>query len=256
MANYVLRIIKEKERLQDRAEEINVFENQKRVTKIVNDIKDTLRANKDLMALSAPQLGVDARIFCIRFSDGEIRTFINPMITKIQGKCLMIEKALDSDEEYLMQRPERILVGYQTPTGKAETDISFKNPLSAIFEQMMDIIDGVIFFKREIFGLPIDNKYYKAPQEQKDELHNWYFNTYVPGRLNDLKRVADGDEEISKFTDAIKFLTSVINGETELVPEKEDGELDFDNSSVKIKEKYDKIQQDYEAGLKKKYGIK
>lgn len=254
MSNYVIKIVKDKEQLSSRCDEINVQENLKHVTKVVNDLKDTLRANKDLMALSAPQIGVNERVFCVRFADGEIKSFINPMITKIQGKCLMIEKALNSDQEYLMQRPERILVGYQLPTGKAETDLSLKNPLSAIFEQMIDIIDGTLFFKQEFLGLPIDNAYYKAPQEQKDELHKWYLETYIPSKVEELQKIADNDKDIKETCDAINFMSSVISGETELVPEI-GGKLDFEQSSLKIKESNDKMQKTYEDALKKKFGI-
>lgn len=255
MAKYVLKIIKDAEKFRERCSEYNVIENLKGASKIVNDLKDTMKANKDLMALAAPQIGVDARIFCIRFSDGEIKAYINPMITKIQGKFLMIEKDICSDKEYMIQRPERILVTYQKPSGAVDADISFKNPVSAIFEQMVDILDGTLLDKYEVLGLEIDDKYYRAPQEQKDELHNWYLTSFVPSRLEELNKLAEKDEEIKQTRDAISFMTSVVNGETEVVPIV-DNELKFEASSVKAKEKQDAFQKKYEEALKKKYGLK
>lgn len=254
MADYVLAIIKDENRLSERCNEVNVFESRNFVSKVVNDIKDTMKANKDLMALSAPQLGYNARIFCIRFSDGEIKTFINPMITKIKDKCIMIEKDICSDKEYMIQRPERVLVGFQTATGRAETDLSLKNPLSAIFEQMVDIIDGTLFFKYKTIGIEIDSNYYKASQKEKDELHEWYLNVYIPMKVKEMEEIANSDKDIKETRDAITFLTSVINGETELVPTFND-ELDFEHSSLKTKELNDKFRTDYEKAIKKKYGV-
>lgn len=251
----VLRIIKEEEKLSDRCSEINVFENLKYVTKIVNDLKDTLKANKDLFALAAPQIGVNARIFCIRFADGEIKSFVNPMITKIQNKCLMIEKDICNNKEYMIQRPDRIMVGYQSPSGKVETDVSLKNPIAAIFDYMIDVIDGTATFKHTVMGLEINRDYYKAPQEQKEELHQWYLNTYVPSKLKELQTIAENDEDIKKTTDAISFMSSVIEGKTEVVPSY-NNELKFEESTLKIKEENDKRQKAFEDSLKKKFGIK
>ena len=252
----VLRIITEADRLSERCDEVNVFEAREHVTHVINDLKDTLRANQELMALSAPQIGVKERIFCIRFSDGDIKAFINPMITKIQGKFLMIEKDGCDGKEYMMQRPDRVMVGYQTAQGKAETDKTLNNPLSAIFEHMVDVLDGTAHFKHQTIGLPIDSDYYKAPQSQKDELHNWYIDTYLPGKIAELKKVADADGEIKKTQQSIDFMTSVFEGKTEIVPMDDKGDLDFDNSSVKALEKQEKWQKEYEGRLKKKFGIK
>lgn len=252
----VLRIINEEERLSERCDEVNVFKEHEHVTHVINDLKDTIRANPELMALAAPQIGVKERIFCIRFSDGDIKAFVNPMITKIHGKFLMIEKDVCDGAEYMMQRPERIMVGYQTAQGKAETDKTLNNPLSAIFEHMIDVLDGTAHFNHQSIGLPIDSDYYEAPQEQKDELHQWYLNTYLPGKIAELKKVAEGDEEIKKTQETIDFMTSVFEGKTELVPEDDKGNLDFENSSLKTLEKQEKWQKDYEGRLKKKFGIK
>ena len=48
---------------------------------IISKIKEVMEANTELLALSAPQIGINKRIFCLRFND-QIKTFINPIITK------------------------------------------------------------------------------------------------------------------------------------------------------------------------------
>ena len=51
---------------------------------IINKIKEAMTADTTILALAAPQIGIDSRIFCIRFDD-QIKTFINPVVTK-KGK--------------------------------------------------------------------------------------------------------------------------------------------------------------------------
>ena len=255
MSNYVLAITKDIDKLSERCDEINVFENQKQVRKIVSELKDTIKANKDLMALSAPQLGYKYRIFCIRFADEDIQAFINPMITKREGKCLMIEQTASiPDKEFMVQRSQRIMVGYQRTSGQYN-ELSLKNPMAALFESMLDMLDGTLFFKYEHLGLEIDSAYYKASQEEKDELNNWFFETFIPTRIKALEETAEKDEDIKKLQENIKYLKSVIDGTTEVVPTY-NGELDFENSSRKVAEEEDKLRKQYIEGLKNKFGVK
>lgn len=251
----VWKIVTDERDLSDRSDEVNVAGNPAHVTSVVNDLKDTLRDNDGLIALAAPQIGVKERIFCIRFSDGEIKSFINPMITKIQGKFLMIEKDVVDGREYMVQRPERVMVGYQTPTGKAETDKTLNNPLSAVFEHMVDVLDGTAHYKHIALGLEIGDDYYKAPKEQKDELHGWYIDTYLPAKTAELQAIADSDEDIRKTQQAIDFMESVWEGKTEVVPSNDKGDLDFENSSLKVHAENEERREKSEAALKKKFGI-
>ena len=252
--NYVLAIIKDEERLSTRFDEINVFENQAAVRKCVSDLKDTMKANKDLICLSAPQLGYNYRIFCIRFADENIQTFINPMTTKVEGRCLMIEHTLSRpDKEYMIQRPERLMAGYQKVNGQYN-ELSLKHPLAAVFQYMLDMIDGTLFFKHDMLGLPIDKDYYKASKEEKEELHNWYFETYLPERMSYLEKQAEEDEGIKNLQTQIKYYKSIIDGTTEVVPAYGE-ELDFENSSLKVKEAEDEGRKIYLDKIKKQYGV-
>ena len=252
--NYVLAIIKDPQKLSERCDEINVIENIPYVRKVINDLKDTLKANKDLVALAAPQLGYKTRIFCVKFADEDIKAFVNPMVTKVEGKCLMIENIAGFDGEYMLQRPQRLMVGYQMPSGNYN-ELSLKHPMSALFDKMIDLIDGTLFFKYESVGLPIDKDYYKASQEEKEELHKWYFDTYLPARIKSLQDIASSDEDIKKLQDKIRYFTSVIDGTTETVPVI-NGELDFDYSSKKVAEAEAESRKEYLDNLKDKFGVK
>lgn len=254
MGDFVISVVRDADRLSKRSDEINVQGNPKAIASVVADLKDTLKAHPGMMALSAPQIGVNARVFCIRFSNNEIKTYVNPMITKVQGKCLMIERDVCSEDEYLVQRPDRALVTYQSPSGVVSSDVLLKNPVAALFEQMTDILDGTLGLKYEWFGLKVGSDYYEASDDERKELHEWFLNTYVPSRLKEGERETDGDDEMRKYMDAMRFTISVLEGKTEIVADK-NGELDFDASSVKAKERDDRDQKAYEGALKKRYGI-
>ena len=256
MANYVLALVTDETKLSARSDEINVAENMKQVKNIINKLKDTLIANKDMVALAAPQLGYPYRIFCIRFADENIQAFVNPMPVKIEGKCLSIEHTPSRpDSEYMVQRPNRLMAGYQLPSGQYN-ELSLAYPLSALFEQMLDLLDGKLFFKYDILGLPIDKEYYKASAEEKDELHKWYLETFIPQRLDALTKYAESDEEIKFIQNQIKYYRSIIEGETEVVPVNKDGELDFENSTLKTKENEDKLRKEMIDTVKKNLGVK
>lgn len=253
--NYVLKIVDNPEKLSTRCDEIDISKNLSQVKKIVKELKDTILANKDMVALSAPQLGYPYRIFCIRFADENVTAFVNPMVTKIEGKSLNIENInCLPDAEFMLQRSQRVMAGYQMPNGQYN-ELSLRYPVSAVFEQMLDIIDGTLFFKYETIALPIDKDYYKASPEEKEELHKWYFDTYLPEKLKLIQAEADKDEDIKKLQDQIKYFTSIIEGKTEIVPVYGE-EVDLENSSLKVKEEEDKVTKEYIEGLKKNLGVK
>lgn len=252
---YVLALVTDIAKLSNRSDEINVAENNRLVRDIVKDIKDTMIANPDLLALSAPQLGYPYRIFCIRFADENIQAFINPLIVKIEGKSLSIEHTRSlPDKEFMIERAKRVMVGYQLPSGQYN-EISLNHPLSSLFGQMIDMIDGTLFFKYETMGLPIDQDYYKASDEEKKELHEWYFSTFLPARMDALKAEAENDKDIKGLQEKMRYFKSIIEGETVIAPVYENGEIDFENTSLKVKEAEDKFRKEYIDGLKKSLGV-
>ena len=74
-------VITDVEKLYDWATEIDPRKEGKLVQEIVLAIKTTMREN-NLEYLTAPQIGYDKRIFCIRFGGNDYRTFLNPVITR------------------------------------------------------------------------------------------------------------------------------------------------------------------------------
>ena len=79
-------------------------------TEIISKIKEVMKNEPELLALSAPQIGINKRIFCLRFSD-QIKTFINPIITKKKGLNIVIESCASMPgKEIVIGRPEEITV--------------------------------------------------------------------------------------------------------------------------------------------------
>ena len=77
-------------------------------TEIVEKLKATMEENPDIEALSAPQIGINKRIFCIKFDDG-IRIFINPILTRKNGLSVAAEKCSSMPgKEILIARPKDI----------------------------------------------------------------------------------------------------------------------------------------------------
>ena len=138
----------------DRADEVQLG-NPKymdQINTVIQDLKDTLRANKDLVALSAPQIGENMRIFCIKFARGDIRAFINPLIITRKGIHLSRETQIGyNGPEYIVPRHNDINAAYQTPVGAKEVN-SFLGTVGEVFQQMIEVMDGVLI---EDYGLII-----------------------------------------------------------------------------------------------------
>lgn len=221
MADYVLKIIDDVEKLKDRCDEISVFAEEKRVTKIVNELKDTLYNNPNLVALSAPQLGYKERIFCIKFANKELRAFVNPMITKSEGIHLCRENNPSiPGKEYIMPRNNKIIVTFQTPTGKIEENI-FEGVVAEVIQQQVNMLDGVLLSD---FGLEVLPEFDKASKEEQDEVINWWLDN-LKKQNESLSKEIDSNEDLHQVKKAIEFLTKVASGEikTEEVEVNKDG---------------------------------
>lgn len=202
-------IIKNKTKLSERADEA-ILQDEASISTTIEDIKDILY-NSDLVALAAPQIGVNQRLFCIKFSDGDIRTFINPLITKRRGIHLSLETNASIDGEYLLPRYDEIEVAYQTPTGKLDENL-FKGCPGEVFQQMVDMLEGVLISD---YGLEIIPEWYEATDEERSQVIQAYINDL---KLSEEKFNQDvkNDPELSKLNDAIDFMTSVQTGKTKL----------------------------------------
>lgn len=138
--------------LDDRAEEVAIRAEAEEVSKIIEEEITFLKENTDALFITAPQLGYNKRIFAINFN-GEIKVFINPMITKKEGFHFNREKNVSfKGREFIVPRFDRILADYQKLNGMPEVN-KFEGPASEIFEQAVNILDGITIAD---IGLEID----------------------------------------------------------------------------------------------------
>lgn len=206
-------------KLHERDIEVDVGLNKVNINKIVSDLKDTLRANNDIVALCAKQLDYDYRIFCMKFANKEIRTFINPMITKREGQHLSRETnpsikrdSLDREfVEYIVPRSDKIIAMYQTPLGMIEENI-FEGAASEVFEQMVALLDGILISD---YGLEILPGFDKMLKKDQQEVIDMYMK-WIDETSENINKEIQNDPEATKLQKAIEFMTGVAKGEVKL----------------------------------------
>lgn len=183
---------------------------------IIKDLKEVLEANKNVFALSAPQIGIDARIICIKFND-IIKAFINPIITKklkysVQGETF----ASMPGKEILITRPEEISVVYYTEDLKYE-DNKLLGLAARLFDQQAQLLDGVIPSE---LGLVSDIEQDGAlsdltEEEYKEALE--IYKQFIKSKVATMEKTISEDGELSKEFRTLKFTEDVITGRTLVV---------------------------------------
>lgn len=208
MAKYVRAIQTDTTKLYERCNEVDFTE----CGDIIKDLKQTLYDNPNLVALSAPQLNYKMRVFCIKFSNGDIRTFINPMISKTEGLHLTRESnASLPGKEFIVPRSDRIIAIYQTSMGKVEENI-FEGYVGEIFQQMVQMLDGILLSD---FALQIDEKFDEASEEERNELLNFYMDK-LKEETELLNTEINKDKDLLETKKAIDFLTGVATGKVQV----------------------------------------
>jgi len=186
---------------------------------IVTKIKEVMENTPELLALSAPQIGINKRIFCLRFND-QIKTFINPIITKKKGLNIVIETCASMPgKEIVIGRPEEVTVVYYNDNFKYE-DNKLVGVAASLFDQQAQILDGVL--PNEL-GLVSDIEADgKIEDSDLAEIIPFYTDTFLPSRLNSLNTIIEADEEAVKDYKNLKFTEGVINGRIAVVENEEE----------------------------------
>lgn len=196
--------------LSQRAEEIDIKTENNLMREIISALKHTIELN-NIVSLSAPAIGYNKRIFCIKF-DTEIKTFINPIISSYKGLQLFTEVCQSiPDKKFLRIRNNDIQVIYQKPTGAPESR-QIVGLAASVFQHEMDHLDGILLSD---IGLEIDEQFDNATQKEKDEVINWYLET-LDLKAKELNNEISNNEELKELKDGIDFMTSVYKGETKL----------------------------------------
>lgn len=217
-----------------RCDEINLFEDDIKgaISNAIEALKDHLRNHSKLIAISAPQLGYRYRIFCMKFDGNDIRTFINPLIISRKELYLNEEKQIgfEDDDIYFVPRYKEVTAGYQTPTGRVESNI-FQNEAGAVFEQMIQLLDGIFISD---FGLIKLDGFDEASEDEKREI----FKMYAQSLLNENQIMQEHIKEnktLSQIDTLTKFYTELTLGNIELVDMTEEDKEQIRNNLEKNK---------------------
>jgi peptide deformylase len=188
-------------------------------TEIVSKIKEVMESNPELLALAAPQIGINKRIFCLRFSD-QIKTFINPIITKKKGLKIIVETCASMPgKEIVIGRPEEITVVYYNDDFNYE-DNKLLGVAASLFDQQAQILDGVMPCELGLVSdIEADGKIEETDME---EIIKFYKDTFLPSKLATLKTIIEADEEAAKDFKQLTFTEGGINGRIAVVESEEE----------------------------------
>lgn len=191
-----------------RAQEIDYEKEGKLLREITSNIKRTMR-KENLISLSAPGIGYNKRIFCIDFSDKEIKSFVNPIISNAEGLQLVREQCSSiPGKEYLVPRNSIIDIIYETPTGMVKTN-RFKDVAAFVFQHEINHLDGV---NLEDIGLEVDSDFDEATQEEREEIIEMYLDS-LDLRQRYIEEAINADEELKIVSDRLRFVEALAKGE-------------------------------------------
>jgi len=183
---------------------------------IIKQLKDYLDKDRTVVAVAAPQLGIEKRVFCMRFQD-TIKTFINPIITR-KAKYKIQPESFSSmpGKEILISRPEEITVVYYTDEFKYEEN-KLLGIAARVFEQNCQLLDGIT---PDILGvvsdIEEDGSLWDLDDEELAQIKEMY-KQIIDARTAAMQAKVKDDPELEKKYNELKFTEKVINGEANIV---------------------------------------
>jgi peptide deformylase len=182
---------------------------------IMAELKAVMDANPGILALSAPQIGIAKRVFCIRFNDA-IKTFINPIVTKKKGMVIAPEAFVNMPgKEILIGRPEEVTVVYYGEDF-SYGDNKLLGAAARLFDQQSQLLDGILPDELGLVSdVEKDGSLSSLTQDELKEIVDFYKNKYIPTKLKAYEGVIS-PEELKSYK-RLKFAESVINGRTQVV---------------------------------------
>ena len=203
-------IVSDLDVLGDRSDEIDVRKEGNLVQSTVLELKKIIR-EKNLKALSAPQIGIKKRILVMNYS-GDLRTYINPLIYKAEGLTLSRESCSSiPNKSFIRPRNDVIEVTYQTPLGKVES-CKLIGQSAYVFQHQVDHLDGLLLTD---VGLEVEKDFDEATDEEREEIVKMYLDS-LDIKTAEINKEIQEDPELKKIKDATDFLTKVKTGEVKV----------------------------------------
>lgn len=203
-------IITDVEQLSIRADEVDVRKENQEVREITVALKNAVREH-NLLSLAANQIGFNKRIFVINFN-GDIRTFINPVIMQVKGFELSRETCSSiPDKSFIRPRHNNLQVIYQTPLGKIESK-QFLGASAKVFQHCLDHLDGLLLSD---IGLEVDDMFDNATEDERQQVISMYLDS-LDIKQKEIDQEIENDPELKKISEGIDFMTKVQKGEIQL----------------------------------------
>lgn len=227
-------IITDYDKLSERCDEFDLTKKNNEAQEIIVKLKQIIRSDETIAGLSAIQIGYNKRIICINFN-GDIRTFINPIIEKAEGLELSRESCHSiPGKEYIRIRQNKITVTYQTPLAKIET-VELAGMAARVMQHHIDHLDGLLISD---VGLEIDEDWDNATDEERQEVIDYYIDS-LDIRAKEISKEIAEDKDATQLSNAIKFMNSVREGKTKIE------QLPLTDEELKVIEEYKKEQEEH-----------
>lgn len=212
MDNHVKNIISSEDAsLCDWSVEIDTRKDGKLLQEIVLSLKATMKSN-NLVSLTAPQIGYNKRVICMKFGENNYRTFVNPLIENNTGFQFVRETCSSiPGKTFIIPRFNNIKLFFTTPLGKVEST-KLTGMAAWKFQHCLDHLNGML---TSDIGLEIDQMFDDASDDERAEVLRMYAES-LDIRQKDLEEEISKDKELSDINDAARFITSVKSGETVL----------------------------------------
>ena len=208
---HVKDILTDVEKLSDWCVEIDARKDGKLLQEIVLSLKATMRHN-NLTSLTAPQIGYNKRVFCIKFGDTDYRTFVNPMIENNTAFQFSRERCSSiPGKDFIIPRFGNVKVFFTTPLGKVES-CRLAGMSAFVLQHCVDHLNGMLLSD---IGLEVDELFDEATDEDRAEILKMYADS-LDIRQKQLEEEMLNNPELKQVNDAVKFINSVKLGETKL----------------------------------------
>lgn len=208
----------------DRVDEITATVSYDDVKHTVAQIKRALYDNPEVVALCAPQIGVNLRLFVVRTAKSEaerFKVFLNPLIVSSEGLHLSRETNPSiPDKQFIIPRKDKIHVAYQAANGEVGSE-TYVGAYGEVVQQMIEMLDGITLLD---YGFDLDDvggpkAYDKAPKKQQTEVMAMYLDS-LKEYSADLGKEIEANPELKQINDTIKLMTGLMTGDiTPIRPE-------------------------------------
>ena len=206
-------IITDIDKLWEFAEVINPAADGELMQEIILSLKATMRAN-NLMSLSAPQIGYNKQVFCIKFGKNDYRTFLNPMIENVVSSTYHFARETCPSvpgKTFIIPRFGTIQMCFVTPMGEYKTT-RLMGVAAEVAQHCIDLLNGNPIVN---IGLEIDEDFDNATDDERAEILKMYVES-LDLRSKKLRDEINADEELKKIEDASNFIQAVNNGEVQI----------------------------------------